>query len=506
MDAELRSTEHPPLTRGARALVLALALASALAVGWATAPYGPGGWHFAMNNIAAADHLLAGEGVIQSRGNPFLSWPPLMPALIAGLKLCGLRYVEATWWIAIAAAFAASYFHGRLLLELSRRAWVAAAGTLLVWSAPGFFRLMCSTLSQPLFIAIGAGGAWALVRWTAAPSTRLAVALGLLGAAASLHRYDGLVFVPVCALVMASTPSSAPLARRVARAALVALAAALAPLAWLLRNRALSGSWTGERAPNRLPLSEVLADLAHMARVALAPGLDPDSGAALTLSALLALFALLGLACALLRREPALSLAAALFPLAYGAALALMASRVQMDRLSDRLAQPLVPPLLAAVVLGLSERDLWRSVAARVGRWAPMLLCGGYALFALADRAGPTLAVARELRTKGAGGFASARWQDSELALWLRGHPLEGALFSNAPEAVLLGADRMPEVLEEDGWEATLDSVEGPAVLILTLARRRDRRLLEHIGVRYRLSALAEFAEAGVYRLDGKAD
>lgn len=501
---QLGRTEGAP--RGGVALVTALAFAFAAAVAWATAPYGPGGWHFAMNNIAAADHLLAGEGLIQSRGNPFLSWPPLMPALIAAMKSCGLRYVEATWWIAIASAFVTSYFHGRLLLELSRRAWVAAVGLTLLWIAPGFFRLMCSTLSQPLFIALSSAGAWTLVRWTAAPSNRLAVALGLLGMAASLHRYDGLVFIPVGALVMVSAPRGAPLARRVGRAALVAAIAAAPLLAWLGRNRAVSGSWTGERVASSTTLLEQCADVALMARVALAPGLHADSATAVLALVLLAAFAIGWAVTAIRRGERAQVFSAFVFPVAYGAALIFMASRVEMDRLSDRLAAPLTPPLVAAAVLGLSEAGWWSRGAASLRRWGPALLCGGYTLIAVTTRAGATLGVARELRADGAGGFASARWLDSELARWLRANPVEGAMFSNAPEAVLLGADRMPQWLDGDDFAETLDAVEGPRVLILSLARRRDRRLLERVAESYRLTAVVEFAEAGVYRVEGRVD
>ncbi len=496
---------HPP-ARGARMLVLALALASAVAVGWATAPYGPGGWHFAMNNIAAADHLLAGEGVIQSRGNPFLSWPPFLPVLIASLKSCGLRYVDATWWISIGAAFIATYFHGRLLLEFSRRAWVAAAGALVLWFAPGFFRLMCSTLSQPLFIALGAAGAWALVRWTLAPGARLAVALGLLGAALSLHRYDGLVFVPVCALVMVSAPTSDALVRRFGRSALVAASAALPLLAWLGRNRAVSGSWTGERAPGSLSVFEQCSDVALMARVALVPWLDPEWPASKAVLGLLLLLALVWVGRAIGRGGRASVLAAGAFPLAYGVALVVMASRVEMDRLSDRLAVPLVPSLVAAAVLGLSERDLWTRASESLRRWGSVVLCGGYVLIAVGLRAGDTATLAREMRTQGAGGFASARWLDSELARWLRANPLDGVLFSNAPEAVLLGADRMPQWLDADEWAESLTQSEGPVVLILTLQRRRDRRQLERLRQTHRLSALVEFTEAAVYRVEGRVD
>jgi len=502
-ESELARDAAAPNRTGTR-IVAALALGCATAVGWTTASYGPGGWHFALNNIAAADHLLAGEGLIQSRGNPFLSWPPLMPALIALLRSAGLRYVEATWWIAIGAAFCSSYFHGRLLLELAGRVWVAAAGIVLVWISPGYFALMCSTLSQPLFIALASAGAWALLRWSSAPGARCAVALGALGATLSMHRYDGLVFVPVAALVMLSSPRERSLARRARTAGLTAALAAAPLMAWLWRNKSVSGSWTGARAPGSLSIAEQCADVAHMAERVLLPMFASSRLATVAAGVVLACLCAHWLVRALARGERAL--AALAFPLAYGAALVLMASRVEMDRLSDRLALPLVPALIGAALLGLSECELWPRTNPRWRKLGPALAVGAYLALALAVAAPSTLDSAARMRTEGAGGFAAARWVDTELARWLRAHPLEGPLLSNAPEAVLLGADRMPELLAEDDWEAALASGPAGRVLIFSLTRRRDRKLLERVRGGYALTPLAEFDAGAVYRVDGPRD
>jgi hypothetical protein len=459
-----------------------------------------------MNNVATADSLLAGRGAYQSRDQPFLSWPPLMPALIALLKLCGLRYVAATFWIAVGASFATSYFLARSVLELSGRLWVACAALAVLTVAPGFLALMGSTLSQPLFLALSAAGVWLLLSWVRAPSRALEAGLVVVGMATSLHRYDGVVFAAVTALVMVFAPSSRPLRARVLRAAGVATLSYLPIAVWLLRNRLVSGTWSGVRNPTDMTFFDQLRDLALMA----GRWLVPDMGVAWLHTLLAAGVA--GVTALWLARELASArrwstLAFAAFPIAYGLILAGIASRVEMDRLSDRLATPSAPFLLLLALLALSGG--W--AGARDATSRPSVARRGYALAAalfvgahLAWNAPSAIAGVRERRAEGAGGFASPKWTETDLARWLRSNPLEGRLLSNSPELVLLAADRMPEHLPTDGWRELLADRSRPSVLILGLGRRRDARLLERIRAEFEVRALGEFEAGGVYQIDAE--
>ncbi len=503
---QARTAQDPPPSRASLLAVGALALGFATLVGYSIAPHGPAGWHFAMNNIATADSLLAGRGAYQSREQPFLSWPPLMPALIALLKLCGLRYVAATFWIAVGASFATSYFLARSVLELSGRLWVACAALAVLAVAPGFLAMMGSTLSQPLFLALSAAGVWLLLSWVRAPSRALEAGLVLTGIATSLHRYDGVVFAAVTAVVMALAPTASPPRARWGRAAAVATLSYLPIAAWLVRNRLVSGTWSGVRNPTDMTLVDQLRDLALMTGRWLAP----DMGVA-WLHTLLAA-AVVSVTAVWLARELASGrrwsiLAFAGFPIAYGLILAGIASRVEMDRLSDRLATPSAPFLLLLALLALSgERAGTREVAGRsiFGRRALALVAALFVGAHLAWNAPSAIGGVRERRAEGAGGFASPKWTETDLARWLRSNPLEGRLLSNSPELVLLAADRMPEHLPTDGWRERLADRSQPSVLVLGLGRRRDARLLERIRAEFEVRTLAEFEAGGVYRIEAE--
>ena len=107
------------------AVSIAFGAFAAWLVLYSTATYGASASHFAMNNIGAAQGLLSGRGLSTNRGDPFVLWPPLMPALIAALKLGGLRYLDAARWLTIASAFVFVGLHARLLLEVARSVWTA---------------------------------------------------------------------------------------------------------------------------------------------------------------------------------------------------------------------------------------------------------------------------------------------------------------------------------------------------------------------------------------------
>jgi hypothetical protein len=497
-------------SRASSIAVLVFALGFTALLGYSIAPHGPAGWHFAMNNIAAADNLLAGRGVFQSRDQPFLSWPPLMPALIALLKAGGLRYVEATLWIAVGSAFATSYFLARSVLEQTGRVWIACAAVAVLAAAPGFLELMGATLSQPLFLALGATGVWLLQRWVRAPSRVLEVGLVLVGMAMSLHRYDGVVFTAVAAATMAFAPGMRPPRGRFVRAGVLALLSYLPLAAWLARNRAVSGLWSGVRNPTEMTFLEQLGDVALL----IGRWFVPEAGAASLHTALavgVALFTTAWLVRELASARRWGRLAFVAFPIGYAVALAALASRVEMDRLSDRLAMPVAPFVLMLALMAVSDA----SFIARLGtdrgnpgsRRARELAAASGALFVgvhLVLNAPAALAGVRERRVEGAGGFASPKWIDTDLARWLRAHPLEGRLFSNSPELVLLGADRMPDLLAPDDWRERLADRSQPNVLIVSLARRRDERLLERIRAEVELTTLVEFESGGVYRLEAE--
>ena len=97
---------------------LLLAAAAALGAGLVflrLASYGPRTWWDTVNYVTVARNLLAGDGLVGLGGGPWVSWPPLYPAMLAGGGLFGfdpyavtgplnaiifgLTVLVAGWWL-----------------------------------------------------------------------------------------------------------------------------------------------------------------------------------------------------------------------------------------------------------------------------------------------------------------------------------------------------------------------------------------------------------------------
>ncbi len=228
---------------------LLLAAAAVLGAGLVLlrlASYGSSVGADAANYITAARSLLAGDGLVGLGGGPWVYWPPLYPALLAGgglfgldpyavagplnAVIFGLTVLVAGWWLR-------HHLHSRLL-------WLW--GCLSITLALPLAEIASHALTDSVFVLFvtlsltqidahlgGAAGRAPLIRAAA------------FGALACLTRYLG------ASVILAAVPML--LAARVAprekmkRIVVYTLIAGLPLGLWMLRNFLLAGSTTGER-------------------------------------------------------------------------------------------------------------------------------------------------------------------------------------------------------------------------------------------------------------------
>ncbi len=82
--------------------LLALSLVVAALGGIATSKYGAAVSSDSTKYMSVAENLLAGNGLVDHRGLPLLSWPPLYPLILAGLSLLsGMDVFVAGWYFNI---------------------------------------------------------------------------------------------------------------------------------------------------------------------------------------------------------------------------------------------------------------------------------------------------------------------------------------------------------------------------------------------------------------------
>lgn len=442
--AAARRPDRPTL------LLAAIAVLGAGLVLAREATYGVGLHFDSAWYLTTARNLLEGDGFVQAGGVRYENWPPLYPLLLAAATLgafdpyeaagplnaaaFGLTILVAGRWMRqrLASRFLAAW----CCLAIAFSAPVAGAATL-AWSEPLFILFVTLSLSETdAYLETG----------------RRRSLLTAAGAAAlaCLTRYTGVVLLAAMLPLLALRPGAAPRERARDLAAWT-LIAALPLAAWLLRNLLLTGAPIADRGPAAVPLEGHL----RLALEVFAGWLRPPPGVSAVAPASALLVALDAAALAgFLRwaqrgRGAATAPVAGAFAFAYLAAMILAVATTDLTPLNDRYLSPAYVPLLVLFAFA-ADRLLTRAAAAplppfagprarAVRRWAAFaLLAVPLALWAARAGAAETRA-AWEAVTGPAPEWTVRHWErDSPAVRWLRAHPAEGRVYSNARPLVHL--------------------------------------------------------------------
>lgn len=260
------------LVRPRSAYVTLLATASGLAVlianasGIATGDDGVG-------YRATADSLLSGNGLGYFLEDPLTVWPPVWPTLMAAVaKVTPLDTLGAAILLNALVAVAVVVVGHRLLSTLVRDPRLVLLGTLVLAFGPttiGFGRLLMTDMAFALVLMV-----WSLtlLRHRRTGLARDLVAAALLAWLGFGLRYVGLVLIGFGGLWLLLDERKR-WAERVRDAMLYGVVAAAVPVAWMLRNHAIDGTFTGERHASGRGLVDNGFDIAATLGRFLVPGL-----------------------------------------------------------------------------------------------------------------------------------------------------------------------------------------------------------------------------------------
>lgn len=202
---------------------------------------GPVMWpHNALEPTAVAASLARGGGFFLPSGQPYAVGGPLYPLLLAPGAWAGATVVAtvaavnaAGWALGVAATFAVARE------AAPRLAWLAALAVAVLASHTELLRL-----ALPDGITASLSMAALALALRARDDPRLTAVAGVTAGLAALGRYVALgTVVPVCVAVVATPGPDRRLRAR--EAAVVAVLGASPILAWMVRNRALTGFATG---------------------------------------------------------------------------------------------------------------------------------------------------------------------------------------------------------------------------------------------------------------------
>jgi hypothetical protein len=412
----------------------------------ATSKYGISHHSDSARYISVAQSVAAGHGFTNLFGQPEVWSNPLYPLLLAlSVKvnvdvLAFARFLHASLFGATLVA-AAVFFRS---LALSRSVWIVAMA--LVLFSGVLFDQATTALTDMLFIfwttlwLLGIARALASVdtRWHALATTSAMLAW--------LTRSVGITLVLTGSVLLLLAPEGRPLRARVLRATIFAVVASAPNVAWLVRNYLVSQTFVGPQVRPTMSPFEYFGAILQIIGDWIVPARFP--------SAIATIVGLLALICAAAAWVGSMHRAsghtsdavstqrqmsvrtAATFVLVYTAFVNWAISVVYATDYPYRYMAPAFIPLvgLLAAGAGWATRRATRLGAAG-GRWVlvALVLC---LVWPVRQMAGHLQYAVQH----GAGGYATDRWQNSQLLHFVRANPPPEVIYSNEPNALYLQA------------------------------------------------------------------
>lgn len=417
--------------------------------------------------ISAARELAAGHGLVIPWGSvqpiPLNLWPPLFPAVLAGLNLVGLDPVCSARWLNSFAFGATVLLIGVFIRSGTGSLWLAVCCASLLTTSGNMLGTHAMAWSEPLFLLCGFSGLFLLARDTSKnKNLRWVAAAGLLGLAA-LTRYAGV------SLVLAGTASllfgSGRFRDRARKAASLAILAAIPLAGWMIWNVTQGRSSTTRVLGWHPHFSQIFSHASGVIGQLLLPArlLSRTTGVLVTLLASGCVVALTIHA----RRSsdfdattPRMTMRAKScwllgLVIACYATFYLAAGTLFDPAIDFRDVRHMLPVLLACFLLAvLGGYTMWEAAGRRRSVAAMVFVgCCGL-LFVLSPRiVNKSLQLSRNSGSGGEG-FHDKKWRASPTIAAVHDLPRNVKLYSNAPDAIYIlthrNSVRMPR---KDAWK-----------------------------------------------------
>lgn len=336
---------------------------------------------------------------------------------------------------------------------------------------------------------------------------------GLLAAFAVMTRYAGIVLIPIMAGFLLLS-GDGNVRQRLRHAAIYCIPVTATLVLYVVRNCILSGTAFGQRFPSQTGILENTSIVKDVVVGWFLPfRLRSWAPLLLLMAAVSGWFAW--------RRRYVVSLAVrsgrmvvlcAIFCVAYPAFMVWISSSKACDALDDRLLSPLYPPTLV-LFAALLRPASWRI------RWFWALFAGMFCVLLVVSPVRETCARITRNAERGAGGYNTRTWQESEMIGYFRknGQPAGERLFSNATDVLYILADVEASVSparvqyksdEATGVTAQNLSIKYPGFDRALLAwftgvHHEFLFTLQELDVMCDLELVKEFGDGAIFRIRG---
>lgn len=227
-----------------------LAVLSVLAIilcGIATSKYGAGVSSDATKYLSVAQNLLAGKGLLDHKGGPLLSWPPLYSILLAGLRLLtGIDVFVAGWYFNVFLLGLNLFLSGVIFYRIfQKKPLYAYLASLFIFLSISSLRIHANISSDPFYLTLTIGFLIAADDYIRKRSYVAFVWMVLFSLLGPLQRYVGLAITVTAEFVILIENRRS--IRTLVRDGLILGLASILPIAWwlLIRNVMTYGTLWG---------------------------------------------------------------------------------------------------------------------------------------------------------------------------------------------------------------------------------------------------------------------
>lgn len=182
----------------------ALAIFVIVLGGIATSKYGAGVSSDSTKYLSVAQNLLEGNGLVDHKGAPLLSWPPLYSMILAGLSfLTGLDVFVVGWYFNVFLLGLNMFLSGVIFSRVfSDKPLYAYLASLFVFLSISSLRIHANISSDPFYLTLTLGFLLATDDYVKKRSYRGFAWMVLFSILAPLQRYVGLAITVTAELVI----------------------------------------------------------------------------------------------------------------------------------------------------------------------------------------------------------------------------------------------------------------------------------------------------------------
>lgn len=415
-----------------------------------TGKYGPGVTHDSVAYLFSASSFANGQG-LQYFGytSPFIQWPPMYSLILAIPEALGINPVVFTQYFNGLVMALVLWVGSRTMARLTNHPWMPTFFILMGLASFQLLRMSFYVWSEPLFILMTTCTFHILLTrdFNGPKSYKPLIIMALSTAIACLTRYIGVVVIAVSCLYLLVRIKG--IWNKIRMTFIYGLISSLPTVIYIIRNYLVSGTLVGMRSPSGISLSTNIYRAVKTIAGWLFPVVRNERPLATWGLALLAVAAfILGVVILVQiirhkEQRPALVTLTG-FCIFYSLYMAVTASKVAFDPISDRYMIPVMVPLLSLLVLAFdgvlspffSKRGYYSQRRISLSQWIGGGVTSVFLVYFLVANGLVMYSSTQKAVSEGAGGFNSDYWQKHGFLSQADLYTDSDMIYSNDPSAV----------------------------------------------------------------------